>query len=107
MRSQRRSDSTVRNDDDPVTANDPESAGHRNPSMIFGSIEREEFVLADTFLKLHWAACHVNFLFLSLSYMALYYTKYSVASRAIRMFFVQGKRYFNIPIRITIPESGS
>ena len=32
-------------------------------ALVVGSIEREEFVEADSFLKLHWVACHVNFLF--------------------------------------------
>ena len=53
-------------------------------ALVVGSIEREEFVEADSFLKLHWVACHVNFLFLSLSYMAIFYTKYSLDSRVIR-----------------------
>ena len=32
-------------------------------ALVFGAVEREEFVEADSFLKLHWVACHVNFLF--------------------------------------------
>ena len=32
-------------------------------ALVFGSIEREEYAEADSFLKLHWVACHVNFLF--------------------------------------------
>ena len=41
-------------------------------ALVFGSIEREEYTEADSFLKLHWVACHVNSLFLSLSYMAIF-----------------------------------
>ena len=41
-------------------------------ALVFGAVEREEFVEADSFLKLHWVACHVNFLFLSLIYMAIF-----------------------------------
>ena len=41
-------------------------------ALVFGSVEREEFVQADSFLKLHWVACHVNSLFLSLVYIALF-----------------------------------
>ena len=36
-------------------------------ALFFGSIEREEFVEADSFLKLHWVARHGNFLFYQLS----------------------------------------
>ena len=62
----------------------PSPLKERIEALVFGAVEREEFVEADSFLKLHWVACHVNFLFLSLSYMAIYYTKYSLDSRVIR-----------------------
>ena len=32
-------------------------------ALVIGSIEGEEFVEADSFLKLDWVACHVKFLF--------------------------------------------
>ena len=31
-------------------------------ALVFGSVERETLVQADSFLKLHWVACHVNLL---------------------------------------------
>ena len=40
----------------------PAPLKERVEALVFGSIEREEFVQADSFLKLHWVACHVNFL---------------------------------------------
>ena len=65
----------------------PSPLKERIEALVFGAVEREEFVEADSFLKLHWVACHVNFLFLSLSYMAIFYTKYSLDSRVIRKAF--------------------
>ena len=56
-------------------------------ALVFGSVEREECVEADSSLKLHWVACHVNFLFLSLIYLAIFYTKCSLDSRVIRSSF--------------------
>ena len=56
-------------------------------ALVFGAVEREECVEADSFLKLHWVARHVNFLFLSLIYMAIFYTKCSLDSRVIRLSF--------------------
>ena len=53
-------------------------------ALVFGAVEREEYAEADSFLELHWVACHVNFLFLSLSYMAIFYTNSSLDSRVIR-----------------------
>ena len=53
-------------------------------ALVFGAVEREECVEADSFLELHRVACHVTFLFLSLSYMAIFYTKCSLDSRVIR-----------------------
>ena len=44
-------------------------------ALVFGSIEREEFVEADSFQKLHWVAGPCKFPFLSLVYMAIFYTK--------------------------------
>ena len=44
-------------------------------ALVFGAVEREEFVEADSFLKLHWVAGYVNFLFQSVIYMAIFYTK--------------------------------
>ena len=32
-------------------------------ALVFGSVEREECVEADSFLELHWVACHGIFLF--------------------------------------------
>ena len=44
-------------------------------ALVFGSIEREEFVEADSFLKLHGGCGPCKFPFLSLVYMAIFYTK--------------------------------
>ena len=32
-------------------------------ALVFGSVEGEELVEADSFLELNWVACHANFLF--------------------------------------------
>ena len=62
----------------------PSPLKERIEALVFGAVEREECVEADSFLKLHWVACHVNFLFLSLIYMAIFYTKCSLDSSVIR-----------------------
>ena len=62
----------------------PAPLKERVDALVFGSIDREEFAEADSFLKLHWVACHVNCFFLSLIYMAIFYIKCSLDSRAIR-----------------------
>ena len=54
-------------------------------ALVFGSIEREEFIQADAFLKLYWVTCHGNFLFLSAIYMAIFYTKCGLDSTVIRI----------------------
>ena len=53
-------------------------------ALVFGGVEGEELVEADSFLELHWIARHVNFLFLSSSDMAVFYIKYCLDSRVIR-----------------------
>ena len=53
-------------------------------ALVSGAVEREEFVEADSFLKLYRVARHGHFLFLSLIYMAIRYTKSSLDSRVIR-----------------------
>ena len=53
-------------------------------ALVFGAVEREECVEADSFLELYRVARHGNFLFLSLIYMAIFYTKCSLDSRVIR-----------------------
>ena len=62
----------------------PSPLKERIEALVFGAVEREECVEADSFLKLYRVACHVNFLFLSLIYMAISYTKCSLDSSVIR-----------------------
>ena len=79
----------------------PSPLKERIEALVFGAVEREEFVEADSFLKLHWVACHVNFLFLSLSYMAIFYTKYSLDSRVIRLEFAS-----SVPVEVMAASYG-
>ena len=65
----------------------PSPLKERIEALVFGAVEREECVEADSFLKLYRVACHVNFLFLSLIYMAIFYTKCSLDSSVIRLSF--------------------
>ena len=53
-------------------------------ALVFGFIEREEFVEADSFLKLHWLAGYVNFLFYQSVTLAIFDTKPSLDSRVIK-----------------------
>ena len=41
----------------------PSPLKERIEALVFGAVEREECVEADSFLKLYRVACHVNFLF--------------------------------------------
>ena len=63
-------------------------------ALISGFTEREEFIQADSFLKLHWIACHINFHAISWLYMIIFHITYSSTLRVTRNSFENVHRCF-------------